>query len=108
MRKAMHILLTQMSAKKGFKKHGMKAIDAIFHQFKQFNDGVMPGKPVIAAVNPDDLSRETKNRALEAVNLIKEKGMVRSKDVPAPMAPNNGNMLRTETIFLHPQPPSKQ
>ena len=104
----MYILLTQMSANKGFKKHGMKAIDAIFREFKQFNDGVMPGKPVIAGVNPDDILREAKNRALEDVNLIKEKGMVRSKDVPATMVPNNENMLKTETSFLHTQPPSKQ
>ena len=96
-----------MSAKKGFKKHGMKAIDAIFREFKKNNGGVMPGKPGIAAVNPDGISQEAKNRALEAVNLIKEKGMVRSKDVPAPMVPNNGNMLKTETIFLHQQPPLK-
>ena len=62
-----------MSAKKGFKKHGMKAIDAIFREFKKINGGVMPRKPGIAAVNPDDISQEVKNRALEAVNLIKEK-----------------------------------
>ena len=85
----------------------MKAIDAIFREFKKINDGVMPEKPVIAAVNLDDISQEAKHRALEAVNLIKEKGMVRSKDVPAPMVPSNRNMLKTETFFLHPQPPSK-
>ena len=69
----MHVLLTQMSAYKGIKKHGQVAIAALFKELKQLDRGVLEGNPVVVPQNPDVLTPEEKKRALEAVNLIKEK-----------------------------------
>ena len=66
-------VFTQMSATQGIKKHGERAIAAIFKELKQLNDGVMPGKPVIVPIPFEELTDEDVRQALEAVNLIKEK-----------------------------------
>ena len=68
-------------ASKAFKVIGEKAIAAIVKEFKQLNDGAMPGKPVIGEVNPDKLTDEEKLKALSAVNLVKEKrnGIVKGR-----------------------------
>ncbi len=68
-----HHVFTQMSATQGIKKHGERAIAAIFKELKQLNDGAMPGKPAIAPIPFEDLAATNKKQALEAVNLIKEK-----------------------------------
>jgi tetrahydromethanopterin S-methyltransferase subunit A len=60
-----------MSASKGIKRYGEKAIVAIIKEFKQLNDGAMDGKPVVIPIDPKDLSREGKRRAMEAIMLIK-------------------------------------
>jgi hypothetical protein len=64
---------SQMTAKAGIKKFGDKAVAAMLQEFKQLNEGAVPGKPVFGTVNPSTLSWEEKKRALEAVNLIKKK-----------------------------------
>ena len=73
MRKTVHILLTQMSATKGFKMFGESALAAMVKELKQLNNGTMPNKPVIVPINPDSLTEDEKTQALEAVNLIKQK-----------------------------------
>ena len=73
LRKAVGIVLTQMSAEKGFKRFGERAVSAMIKELKQLDDGPMPGKRAVAPVNPDTLSKDEKSKALEAVNLIKEK-----------------------------------
>ena len=73
MRKAVGIVLTQMSAAKGIAKFGERAVAAMIKELKQLDEGPMPGKRAVAPVNPDTLSKDEKSRALEAVNLIKEK-----------------------------------
>ena len=45
MQTSINVLFTQMSAKEGFKKVGEEAIAAIFKEYKQLNDGPMPGNP---------------------------------------------------------------
>ena len=64
-----------MSAVQEIKKHGEKAMAAMFKELKQLNNGAMDGKPVIALIDPKLLTTVEKERALEAVNLIKEKKM---------------------------------
>ncbi len=66
---------SQMSAKEGIKQFGERAIAAIFEEYKQLNEGAVPGKniPVVGPQDPSLLTDEEKRRALEAVNLIKEK-----------------------------------
>ena len=66
-------VFTQMSAYRGIKKDGEKAIAALFKELKQLNDGAVPGKPGIAPIPFDELTDKDMKQALEAVNLIKEK-----------------------------------
>eukprot|EP00957_Ditylum_brightwellii_P188580 14356319-Ditylum_brightwellii.AAC.1 len=61
-----------MSAKKGIKMFGERAIAAMLKEFKQLVDGAVPGKLVITPIDLDGLDYEQKQQALEAVNLIKE------------------------------------
>ena len=81
MKNMIHVILTQMSAYAGIKKHGEAAIAAIFKELKQLDSGPMKGKPVVTPMNPDLLTKEEKAQALEAVNLIKEKrdGMLKGR-----------------------------
>eukprot|EP00957_Ditylum_brightwellii_P014342 1079502-Ditylum_brightwellii.AAC.1 len=53
---------------------GEQAIAAMLKEFKQLVKGTVPGKPVIKPIDPNSLDYEQKQQALEAVNLIKEKG----------------------------------
>ena len=66
-----------MPAKRGSKMFGERAFVAITKEFKQLTEGSMPGKPVIAPVHPKTLTKKDIEQALKAVNLIKEKEMVR-------------------------------
>ena len=69
----MGTIFTQMSASQGIKKHGEKAIAAVFKELQQLDTGVLPGKPVVAPQDPLELTAKDLEEALEAVNLIKEK-----------------------------------
>jgi len=66
---------SQMPAKQGIKLFGERAIAAMFKEFEQLNKGAVPGKekPVVGPQDASLLTEEEKRRALEAVNLIKEK-----------------------------------
>eukprot|EP00957_Ditylum_brightwellii_P112103 8547613-Ditylum_brightwellii.AAC.1 len=70
----------QIPAKKDFKLFGEQAFAAMAKEFKQLTEGAVPGKPVIALVNPKTLTRSSIEQALEAVNLIKEKRNGKIKD----------------------------
>ena len=76
-------MFTQMSAQKGIKMFGEKAIAAIFKELKHLNDGVSPGKPVIVPIPFEYLSDKDKKGALEAVNLIAQKrcGQIKRKNL---------------------------
>jgi hypothetical protein len=68
------IIMTQMSAKAGIKKHGQVAIDALFEEFAQLHDlGVF--LPQDGAV----LTRNEKRGALRAISVVKEKRCGRIK-----------------------------
>ena len=69
----MLFLSPQMSAKKGFKVFGDRAVEAIIKEFKQLNDGAFPGKPVVEPIAHESLTNDEIKRAMEAVSLIKEK-----------------------------------
>ena len=71
--RAVNVLLTQMSAKEGIRKHGDKAIAVFVKEFKQLDKGPMAGKKVICPIEYDTLTTKDKREALEAINLIKEK-----------------------------------
>ena len=62
-----------MSANEGFKQFGKRAVAAMIKELKQLDDGTMPGKRAVAPINPDTLTSDEKMKALDAVNLIKEK-----------------------------------
>jgi hypothetical protein len=61
-------VMTQMTATAGIKKHGQKAIDALFQEFAQLED-----KKVFQPLNATTLSVTEKRGALRAINLIAEK-----------------------------------
>ena len=65
---AVDVTFTQMSANKGIKKHGEMVVAAILDEFKKFKD-----YNAVEVVDPDALSKEEKQRALNAYTLLKEK-----------------------------------
>ena len=67
-----------MTASKGIKLFGPKAIAAMFKEYKQLND-----LKVLGRIDVDALSPEQKRKALRAVNLIKEKrcGKIKGRTV---------------------------
>ena len=65
---AMDVTFTQMTAKKGIKKHGEIAVAAIYKEYTQ-----LEYMKVMGALNPDSLTISQKKGALRAINLIKEK-----------------------------------
>lgn len=67
-------MMTQMSATKGIKLHGQKAIDALMVEFQQLHD-----MNVFEGMDPTLLSARQKRSALRAINLIKEKRCGRMK-----------------------------
>ncbi len=61
-------MMTQMMASHGIKKHGQKAVDALFSEFCQLDD-----KTVFEPMDASKLTQAQKKAALRAINLIKEK-----------------------------------
>ena len=62
-----------MPASKGIKLFGKRALAAMIKELKQLNNGSMEGKPVVVSINAEVFSEDDKQKALDAVNLIKEK-----------------------------------
>ena len=62
------IILTQISAKAGIKKHGKSAIDVLYDEFSQLDD-----KTVFDGVMVSDLTSQQKRKALRTINIITEK-----------------------------------
>ena len=103
MNKAVGIILTQqMSAKKGIKKFGEKAVAAMIKEFSQLDQGAFPGKPVIDTIDADSLSREQKAKALEAVNLIAEKRCGRIKGRTCANGSTQRKYLRQDETVASP------
>ena len=69
----MEVIFTQVSAKKYVEKIEERLIVAIVKEFRQLNKGVFPGKFVVESVSHEDLTKEQKKIALEAIHLRKEK-----------------------------------
>ena len=91
-----------MSAKAGIKKFGDRAIAAMLSEYRQLNNGPMPGKPVFGCINPDDLTSEEKKRALEAVNLIKKKRCGKLKSRTCANGSKQKKFLRYGEIISSP------
>lgn len=64
---AVGVVLTQMTARKGIKLFGERAVAAMYKEFKQMHDLEVFGKL------DRPLTRKEKKKALRAINLIKEK-----------------------------------
>ena len=80
----------QMSAKQGIKMYGQRAIAAMFKEYKQLVYGPH-GQPVIAPIDYNELTSEQRKRALETVNLIKEK---RTGDIKGRACANGSRQRR--------------
>ena len=61
-------MFIQMSASKGLKMFGGKAVAALCREYKQYHD-----MDVFDRVKIDDISPDKKNKTLNAINLIKVK-----------------------------------
>ena len=69
-----HVFLSaQMSASKGMKLFGERAIAAIIKECEQLDKGAFPDKPVVEPMHEHELTNEEKKAAMNAVSLIKEK-----------------------------------
>ncbi len=55
-----------MSAKKGIKKFGERAVAAMIKEFKQIHEVPMSGKPVVRPVDPHTLSLEQKTSVVSS------------------------------------------
>eukprot|EP00957_Ditylum_brightwellii_P052357 3971365-Ditylum_brightwellii.AAC.1 len=64
-----------MPASRGIKLFGKRALAAMVKELKQLNNVAMEGKPVVVWINAALLSNDDKQKALDAVNLIKKKGI---------------------------------
>ena len=74
-------LSAQMSARKGIREFGERAVAAMVKEFRQLDQGAFPGKPVVEPIDPSTLTAQEIKEALEAVSLIKEKrsGVVKGR-----------------------------
>ena len=72
------ILMMQLTAKAGIKKHGQVALDALSKEFSQLHD-----LGVFLAQDRDKLTREEKRSALQAISMITEKqcGQIKGRTV---------------------------
>ena len=59
--------------KKGIERFGERAVGAIIKEYKQLDQGSFSSKPVDQPIEQNNLTKEDRSKALEAVNLIKEK-----------------------------------
>ena len=66
-------MLTQMSANASINKSGEKAVAAMVKEYRQIDKDPMEGNPVTTPIYPGTLYYKEKRKALEAVNIIKEK-----------------------------------
>ena len=81
MSKCMDICFAQMSAAKGIKEIGERAVSAMLREFAQLVEGAVEGKPAVDEISPEYLTTENKKRALDEVNLIdlKQDGRVKGR-----------------------------
>ena len=63
----------QVSANKGFKEYGERAVAAMMKELIQLDKGAVKDKPVIEAIEYDSISEVERRKALDAVNLIELK-----------------------------------
>ena len=59
-----------MQATRGFKLFRERAVADMIKELKQLEEGPMPGKKVVTAINPDTLYAEDKAKSFNAVNII--------------------------------------
>ena len=66
------VIFTQMYSKKGIKLFGERDIAEIIKESRKLDKGVMPGKPVVIQLKPDEIIDVERRQSIEAVNIIKE------------------------------------
>ena len=88
----------QMSAKAGIKIFEDRAVAEMISEFRQLNEGAVPGKSFFGGTHT--LSKEEKHKALEAVNLIKKKrcGKIKGR-MYADGSKQNKYLKEEETIW---------
>ena len=102
MSRAVNILLTQMAATEGIRKHGEKAIAVLVKEFKQLDKGPMEGKKVIMPLVYSTLTKQEKREALEAINLIKEKRDGSLKGRSCANGSKQRRFLKSDEVYSSP------
>ena len=100
--KAIGIMFTQMSASRGIKLFGEKAVSAIFKELKHLNNGVLLGNPAIVHICIEPLTEGDKKKTLEAVNLIKVKRCGKVKGMTCANGLRQRNFVKVEDNFTSP------
>ena len=73
MQAEVNMLFTHMHAKKRVKLFGERDISALIKEPKQLDEGDILGKKMAIPFNLDEIIDAERRKAIEAVNLIKEK-----------------------------------
>ena len=66
-------MFVQISAKEGKKKFEQKSVTAMVKDYIKIYKGTIEGNPVVTPIDTYTLSYEEQSKALQLVNLIKEK-----------------------------------
>ena len=101
--RAVCLMFTKMSAHKGIKLFGERAVAAMMKELKQLNDGIIPGNPVIQQIPFDELSQKDKEQTLKAVNIIAQKQSGKIKGRTCVNGSRQRKYLKYEKILLHPR-----
>ena len=91
------IIIMQMTAKAGIKKHSQLVMDTLFEEFFQLHD-----LGVFLAQDPKNLTRAQKKAALRGINVIKEKRCGRIKGRTVADRRNQINLYRKEETSSPP------
>ena len=60
--RAVEVMFTQMTAKKGISRFGERAVSAIIKEFKQLDQEAFPGKPVVQPIELHNLTKRIEAR----------------------------------------------
>ena len=71
MKYAVNVMFTQIQVTQGFNLFRERKVDTMIKELKQFEEGPMPGKKIMTAIDPDILYAEKKEKEKNDVNLIK-------------------------------------
>ena len=79
MKSAVNVMFTEIQATLGVNLFGERAVVVVIKELKKLEEGPMPGKKAVTAIDPDVLSTEYKAKSLNSGNLTKQTRDVKIK-----------------------------